>query len=56
MSFVLSSLVFNIIPTAVEIGMVSAIFYKSLGVEFAYMTMGSVGMYAVATLAITQYV
>uniref|UniRef100_A0A0R3PN79 Iron-sulfur clusters transporter ABCB7, mitochondrial n=1 Tax=Angiostrongylus costaricensis TaxID=334426 RepID=A0A0R3PN79_ANGCS len=54
MSFVLSSLVFNIIPTAVEIGMVSAIFYSSLGIEFAYMTMGSVGMYAIATLAITR--
>uniref|UniRef100_A0A0K0CWK2 Iron-sulfur clusters transporter ABCB7, mitochondrial n=1 Tax=Angiostrongylus cantonensis TaxID=6313 RepID=A0A0K0CWK2_ANGCA len=51
MSFVLSSLVFNIIPTAIEIGMVSAIFYSSLGIEFAYMTMGSVGMYAIATLS-----
>ncbi|KAK6730898.1 hypothetical protein RB195_007394 [Necator americanus] len=55
MSFVLSSLVFNIIPTAVEIAMVSAIFCGSLGAEFAYMTLGSVGMYATATLAITQW-
>ncbi|KAL6731290.1 hypothetical protein Aduo_002168 [Ancylostoma duodenale] len=55
LSFVLSSLVFNIIPTAVEIAMVSAIFCGSLGPEFAYMTLGSVGMYATATLAITQW-
>ncbi|CAJ0594372.1 unnamed protein product [Cylicocyclus nassatus] len=55
MSFVLASLVFNVIPTAVEISMVSAIFCGSLGPEFAYMTLGSVGMYATATLAITQW-
>ncbi|WKX90011.1 hypothetical protein Q1695_009110 [Nippostrongylus brasiliensis] len=55
MSFVMSSLVFNIIPTAVEIGMVSAIFCGTLGSEFAYMTMGSVGMYAIATLGITRW-
>ncbi|KAK5969690.1 ABC Transporter Mitochondrial [Trichostrongylus colubriformis] len=55
MSFVLSSLVFNIVPTAVEIAMVSAIFCGTLGSEFAYMTMGSIGMYAIATLGITQW-
>ncbi|XGW22489.1 hypothetical protein V3C99_005037 [Haemonchus contortus] len=55
MSFVLSSLVFNIVPTAVEIGMVSAIFCGTLGSEFAYMTMGSIGMYAIATLGITRW-
>ncbi|KAK6037782.1 hypothetical protein COOONC_24713 [Cooperia oncophora] len=54
MSFVLSSLVFNIVPTAVEIGMVSAIFCGTLGSEFAYMTMGSIGMYTIATLGITR--
>ncbi|KAK6014667.1 ABC transporter transmembrane region, partial [Ostertagia ostertagi] len=55
MSFVLSSLVFNIVPTAVEIGMVSAIFCGTLGSEFAYMTMGSIGMYTIATLGITRW-
>ncbi|PAV68165.1 hypothetical protein WR25_19340 isoform D [Diploscapter pachys] len=55
MSFVMSSLVFNIVPTAVEIGMVSAIFCGTLGNEFAYMTMGSIGMYAIATLAVTRW-
>ncbi|ULU10564.1 hypothetical protein L3Y34_014680 [Caenorhabditis briggsae] len=55
MSFVLSSLIFNLIPTAVEIGMVSALFTGTLGAEFAYMTMGSIGMYGVATLGITRW-
>ncbi|VDO80391.1 unnamed protein product [Heligmosomoides polygyrus] len=55
MTFVLSSLVFNIIPTSVEIAMVSGIFCATLGSEFAYMTMGSVGMYAIATLGITRW-
>lgn len=55
MSFVLSSLIFNIVPTAVEIAMVSAIFSNTLGAEFAYMTLGSIGMYGVATLGITRY-
>ncbi|CAI5439569.1 unnamed protein product [Caenorhabditis angaria] len=55
MSFVLSSLIFNLIPTAVEIGMVSALFTGTLGPEFAYMTMGSIGMYGIATLGITRW-
>lgn len=55
MSFVLSSLIFNIVPTAVEIAMVSAIFCNTLGTEFAYMTLGSIGMYGVATLGITRW-
>uniref|UniRef100_A0A8R1E0Y9 Iron-sulfur clusters transporter ABCB7, mitochondrial n=1 Tax=Caenorhabditis japonica TaxID=281687 RepID=A0A8R1E0Y9_CAEJA len=55
MSFVLSSLIFNLLPTAVEIGMVTALFTGTLGSEFAYLTMGSVGMYAVATLGITGW-
>ncbi|CAL2029719.1 unnamed protein product [Caenorhabditis brenneri] len=55
MSFVLSSLIFNLIPTAVEIGMVSALFTGTLGAEFAYMTMGSIGMYGIATLGITRW-
>ncbi|CAI5439570.1 unnamed protein product [Caenorhabditis angaria] len=55
MSFILSSLLFNIFPTAVEIGMVSALFTSTLGSEFAYMTCGSIGMYSIATLAITQW-
>ncbi|EFO92111.1 CRE-ABTM-1 protein, partial [Caenorhabditis remanei] len=55
MSFVLSSLIFNLIPTAVEIGMVSALFTGTLGPEFAYMTMGSIGMYGIATLGITSW-
>lgn len=55
MSFVLSSLIFNLIPTAVEIGLVSALFTGTLGAEFAYMTMGSIGMYGVATLGITRW-
>nr|AAQ06433.1 ABC7 protein [Caenorhabditis elegans] len=55
MSFVLSSLIFNLIPTAVEIGMVSALFTGTLGPEFAYMTMGSIGMYGIATLGVTKW-
>ncbi|CAJ0944564.1 unnamed protein product, partial [Mesorhabditis belari] len=55
MSFVMSALIFNVFPTIVELGMVSAIFSATLGSEFAYATMGCVGMYGVATLGITRW-
>ncbi|CAJ0578263.1 unnamed protein product, partial [Mesorhabditis spiculigera] len=55
MAFVMSALIFNVFPTIVELGMVSAIFATTLGSEFAYATMGCVGMYGVATLGITRW-
>ncbi|CAI4233024.1 unnamed protein product [Auanema sp. JU1783] len=55
MSFVLSSLVFSVVPTAVELTLVTTIFYNTLGAHFAYMSIGSIGMYALATLGITRW-
>ncbi|KAH7722052.1 ABC transporter [Aphelenchoides avenae] len=55
MSFVLNALVFNIVPTIVEVGLVMTIFYTKCGVEFVYVTSGCLGMYAVATIGITRW-
>jgi len=55
MSFTLSALIFNVIPTMVEVGLVMGIFYTKCGPEFAQLTAGCLGMYAVATLGITRW-
>ncbi|CAG0898196.1 unnamed protein product [Darwinula stevensoni] len=54
-NFVLSALVFNVVPTIFEVGLVSAILYYKCGVEFAAVTLGCIGTYFVYTLAITQW-
>ncbi|GMT00652.1 hypothetical protein PENTCL1PPCAC_22826 [Pristionchus entomophagus] len=55
MSFVMSALIFNVIPTMVEVGLVSAIFAKTLGPEFTVATLGCVALYAGSTLAVTRW-
>lgn len=55
MSFVMSALIFNILPTIVEVGLVSAIFAKTLGPEFTAATLGCVTLYAGSTLAVTRW-
>uniref|UniRef100_A0A7E4V5I9 Iron-sulfur clusters transporter ABCB7, mitochondrial n=1 Tax=Panagrellus redivivus TaxID=6233 RepID=A0A7E4V5I9_PANRE len=55
MSFTLSALIFNVIPTSVEVALVMGIFYSKCGLEFAQMTAGCLGMYGIATLAITRW-
>ncbi|VDK78288.1 unnamed protein product, partial [Anisakis simplex] len=55
MAFVLSALVFNVVPTAVEVSMVTAIFYSKCGAEFAWATLACLSTYTVATLGITRW-
>ncbi|XP_052343088.1 iron-sulfur clusters transporter ABCB7, mitochondrial isoform X6 [Oncorhynchus keta] len=54
-SFVLSAIVFNLGPTAFEMGLVSAILYYKCGVEFAAVTLGTLGAYTAFTIAVTQW-
>uniref|UniRef100_A0A8C7HJI7 Iron-sulfur clusters transporter ABCB7, mitochondrial n=1 Tax=Oncorhynchus kisutch TaxID=8019 RepID=A0A8C7HJI7_ONCKI len=55
-SFVLSAIVFNLGPTALEMGLVSAILYYKCGVEFAAVTLGTLGAYTAFTIAVTQHI
>ncbi|GFV51853.1 ATP-binding cassette sub-family B member 7, mitochondrial [Trichonephila clavipes] len=54
-NFVLSALVFNVVPTAFEVILVSSILYYKCGGKFALVTLGCIGAYAAFTLAITQW-
>ena len=53
--FILNSMVFNVVPTAFEIGLVSYILGTRLGPEFAVLTVGTIGAYGAFTLAVTQW-
>lgn len=54
-NFVLSALVFNVVPTFFEVALVSAIMYYKFGGEFATITMGCIFGYTLFTLGITQW-
>ncbi|XP_015112471.1 ATP-binding cassette sub-family B member 7, mitochondrial [Diachasma alloeum] len=54
-NFVLSAMVFNIIPTVFELALVSTILGINCGPEYAEVAFGCVGVYAAFTLAITQW-
>jgi ABC transporter ATM len=53
--FILNSMVFNVVPTAFEIGLVAYILGTRLGPEFAVLTVGTIGTYGAFTLAVTQW-
>lgn len=55
MAFVLNALVFNVVPTILEVSMVSGIFYVSCGLDFAVMTLACLSTYTIATLGITRW-
>jgi len=55
MSFVLSALVFNIVPTILEVSLVAGIFYVKCGTDFTMVTMGTIATYAAATIGITMW-
>ncbi|KAL3091599.1 hypothetical protein niasHT_024181 [Heterodera trifolii] len=55
MSTTLNSLVFNILPTALEMALVGTIFYTKCGPQFTWAMAGCLGMYATATVGITQW-
>ncbi|GLU02614.1 hypothetical protein SLE2022_198590 [Rubroshorea leprosula] len=54
-NFILSSMVFNVVPTILEISMVSAILAYKFGAPFALITSLSVAAYVAFTLTVTQW-
>ncbi|KAJ2018757.1 Iron-sulfur clusters transporter atm1, mitochondrial [Coemansia sp. S680] len=54
-SFILSSLVVHLVPTFLEIGMVSGILAYKFGPQYAVVTVATMAVYIVFTLAITQW-
>ncbi|XP_053602930.1 iron-sulfur clusters transporter ABCB7, mitochondrial isoform X2 [Plodia interpunctella] len=54
-NFVLSAMVFNIVPTIFELTLVSSILGLKGGMAFAGLAFSCVGVYAAFTLAITQW-
>lgn len=54
-NFILSSMVFNVAPTILEISMVSGILAYNFGAPFAWITSLSVAAYIIFTLTITQW-
>lgn len=55
MAFVQSALVFNVVPTLVEVGMVSGLLYVNCGAAFTTATLSCLSVYTAATLGITQW-
>lgn len=55
MSFILNALVFNVVPTMLEVSMVTGIFYVKCGTDFATATLACLSTYTIATLAITRW-
>ena len=54
-NFVLTAMVFNIVPTAFELALVSTILGMKCGIAYAGISMSCVGIYALYTLSITQW-
>ncbi|GAQ89311.1 ABC transporter ATP-binding protein [Klebsormidium nitens] len=54
-NFILSSMVFNIVPTFFEISLVAGILAYKFGAPFAYVTCGTVVAYTIFTLVVTQW-
>lgn len=54
-NFILSSMVFNVVPTILEISMVSGILAYKFGAPFAWITSLSVAAYVIFTLTVTQW-
>ncbi|KAG9155387.1 hypothetical protein Leryth_017913 [Lithospermum erythrorhizon] len=53
--FILSAMLFNVVPTLLEISMVSGILAYKFGAPFAWITSLSVAAYVAFTLAVTQW-
>ncbi|XP_006650034.1 ABC transporter B family member 25, mitochondrial isoform X1 [Oryza brachyantha] len=54
-NYILTVMVFNVVPTILEIGMVSSILAYKFGSSFAWITSVSVAAYVAFTLAVTQW-
>ncbi|XP_016652088.1 PREDICTED: ABC transporter B family member 25, mitochondrial-like [Prunus mume] len=55
-NFILSSMVFNVVPTILEISLVSGILAYKFGAHFAWITSLSVAAYVAFTLTVTQVI
>lgn len=53
--FLLNFMVFNILPTLLEIGMVSVILFSRYAWPFAAVTLGTIAIYIVFTLVVTEW-
>uniref|UniRef100_A0A182NJA4 Iron-sulfur clusters transporter ABCB7, mitochondrial n=1 Tax=Anopheles dirus TaxID=7168 RepID=A0A182NJA4_9DIPT len=54
-NFVLTAMVFNVVPTMFELALVSSILGLKCGMAYAALSMGCVGVYSAYTLAVTQW-
>ncbi|KVI03744.1 AAA+ ATPase domain-containing protein [Cynara cardunculus var. scolymus] len=54
-NFILSAMVFNVVPTILEISLVAGILAYNFGAPFAWITSLSVAAYVAFTLAVTQW-
>ncbi|XP_071112669.1 iron-sulfur clusters transporter ABCB7, mitochondrial-like [Haliotis cracherodii] len=54
-NFVLSALVFNVVPTIFEVSLVTSILYYKCGIQYAMVALGCIGTYTLFTLLITQW-
>ncbi|XP_046745534.1 iron-sulfur clusters transporter ABCB7, mitochondrial [Diprion similis] len=54
-NFVLTAMVFNVVPTIFELALVSTILGVKCGPEFAAVALGCVGIYTAYTLSVTQW-
>uniref|UniRef100_A0A182YR34 Iron-sulfur clusters transporter ABCB7, mitochondrial n=1 Tax=Anopheles stephensi TaxID=30069 RepID=A0A182YR34_ANOST len=54
-NFVLTAMVFNVVPTMFELALVSSILGVKCGMAYAALSMGCVGVYSAYTLAVTQW-
>ncbi|XP_047330590.1 ABC transporter B family member 25, mitochondrial-like [Impatiens glandulifera] len=54
-NFILSAMVFNVVPTVLEISLVSGILAYNFGAPFAWITSLSVAAYVAFTLVVTQW-
>uniref|UniRef100_A0A182IXX0 Iron-sulfur clusters transporter ABCB7, mitochondrial n=1 Tax=Anopheles atroparvus TaxID=41427 RepID=A0A182IXX0_ANOAO len=54
-NFVLTAMVFNVVPTMFELALVSSILGLKCGLAYAVLSMSCVGVYSAYTLAVTQW-
>nr|AKC42137.1 ABCB7 [Petromyzon marinus] len=55
LAFLLSAVVFNLGPTALEMALVSGILYYKCGLEFSLVAMGTLAAYTAFTVGVTQW-
>lgn len=54
-SFILNAMVFNVVPTVVEVGVVSGLMAYQFGSMHSAVVMGTIGCYTIFTVGVTQW-